>query len=321
MLFTRVTTRALHDNVLQSVYQNQSKLNDLQQQISTGKRVDSTSDDPSAAIDILKANSDLNKTAIYNQNVDYAVSETETTDKILSSVTDTIQRIKELTLQASNATSGPTELESIRSEIEQLSLTLKDAGNTKFGDKYIFAGAAIETVPFEANEATGEMLYNGTPSSGDYKRSVEISKGVEIDVNLSGEDIFGYYKLIPPVLPAVDPTVDGKGLFNTITTLKQELAKDPADYDAIRSKIDGLDSSLDTVINARAKIGGVAMRLDMTKSKLGDDEISYTKVKAAAEDIDMVKVISDLSFQETAYKASLQVSAKIIQPSLLSYMS
>jgi len=321
MLFTRVTTRALNDNVLQSVYQNQSKLNNLQQQISTGKKIDSASDDPTAAIDILKANSDLNKTAIYNQNVDYATSETEAVDKILSSVTDTIQRIKELTVQASNATSGPTELKSINAEIQQLAQTLKDAGNTKFGDKYIFAGAATETVPFTENAATGEMLYNGTPSAGDYKRTVEISKGTTIDVNLSGEDVFGYYKLIPPVFPAVDPTVDGKGLFNTVTTLSQELAKDPADYDAIRSKIDGLDTSLDTVLNARAKIGGVAMRLDMTKSKLGDDEISYTKVKSAAEDIDMVKVISDLSFQETAYKASLQVGAQIIQPSLLNYMS
>lgn len=318
MIFTRMTTSSLNESVLNHLYENQFKLNELQQQIATGKKIDSPSDDPSAAINILTSNSNLDKIDIYNKNIDYAISETDMTDKVLGTVTDTIQRLKELTVQASNFTNGPTELKNINEEVKQIKQTLIDAGNTKFGNKFLFAGVSTETTPFTEDTSTDETLYNGTPSTGDYKRNIEISKNTTIDINLPGDDIFGYYKITDPI--PVPPTVDKQGLLGAVTTLTQELDKDPPDYDAIRATIEDLDNSLNTVLNARAKIGGLATRLEMTKNKLDNDTLNYTKFKSAAEDIDLAKAISDLSFQELTYRASMQVGAKVLQPSLLNYM-
>ena len=77
---------------------------------------------------------------------------------------------------------------------------------------------------------------------------------------------------------------------------------------------------MQTITNTQAQLGGTSNRLDTIKTAIQDDQINLTKIKSGAEDIDMAKTISDLQFQQTALDASLQVSAKIIQPSLLTYM-
>lgn len=306
----------MDDSVIRNLLTNRSKLNELSEQIASGKKINKPSDDPGSAITALTAKTSINKIENYITNIENAQSEIDVVDKALQSAIDINHRAKELAIEASNATTGSEQLAAIKTEIDQLTKQLTDLGNTKFGDKYIFGGTVTETAPFETDE-NGNVRYNGTPSTGTYERKIEISEGVTMAVNLAGESVFGEYYVLTEGTP---PEMAGSGFIQTLKTLSNALGASPVDYDEIRSKIDNLSTDLTTLSTAEANIGGLTSRLTMTKNKLEDNSLTFEKVRSSAEDIDLAKAISDLKFQETALEASLQVSARIIQPSLLNYM-
>jgi len=305
----------MNDNVIQILLNNRTKLNDLQEQIASGKKINTPSDDPSATMNILSDNSTLQQIDNYTNNINYAASEVDTADNALLSAVEIVHKASELTVQAANATSGPTELSAIKAQIDQLISQLKDIGNTKFNSKFLFGGLNTESAPFEAAGVNGdEILYTGTPYSTDgrFERKVEISQGITAVINVAGNQVFGQYSSGPPE--------QKEGLFNTLKELSNELGASPVNYDNIRSKIDVLKGNLSTLLDAQAKLGGVAYKLDATKTRLGDDQITYTKFKSNYEDIDLSKALSDMQFQQTALQASLSASAQVLQKSLLDYI-
>lgn len=314
--YTRVTSTSSNQSIINIIQNNRSKLNQLNEEISSGVKVSKPSDDASATINILNSNVSLNKIDSYLSNISTATSEMDTVDTQLQSVVDIIDRVKVLTTQAANGTNSTTELASVNTEIEQLTESLKGIANTQFGGKYIFGGVNTETAPY-TTPVDGEAQYTGTPQTGNYQRNTEISDNITVTTNLPGDQVFGYYYTDNSTSPA---TVQGQGLFNTLATLSTALQADPVDYSAISGKLDDLDTDLSTVLTASAQVGGTVNRLDMTKSKLENDSVNLQSFKSDNQDIDMASTISNLSYQETALQASLQVSSKMMKTSLLDYM-
>lgn len=312
-MFTRITNRMMNDNVIRNLLTNRSKLNDLQEQISSGKKLRLPSDDPSGAMNVLNFNGSISRTERYVKNIDAGISELEVTDKALLNAIEVVHRAKELTVSASNVTNSASELGAINKEVEQLLEQTVGIANTKFGNKFIFGGLVTEDVPYQLG-VTG-IQYVGTPddpTGKTHERKVEISESVTTGLNLAGDAVFGvYYTGVP---------ANQKGLFETLTTLTQALQATPPDYDAIRGKLDKLDEDLSTLLNAQAVVGGAMNRLEMTKDKLEENLITFTRFKTNIESIDMAKSISDLKFQETALETSLNVSGRVLQPSLLNFL-
>jgi flagellar hook-associated protein 3 FlgL len=319
MPYTRITNGYLSERVVQNLFTNRSKLVDLQTQISSGKRISKPSDDVVASTSLVNANNSLSRIENYLKNVDVAQNEVDTADKVLLSAIDYINEARELTIQAANASSGPQELLAIKAQIDQIVDQMKDIGNTKFGTKYIFGGRTTDAPPFEV-PANGQITYVGSPS-GSHERSVEISDGVNVPVNVDGEEVFGFYYLedddADPMTPDI---VHSQGVIGALRTLSERLGAAIPDKNQIRSSLEDLESSLEGILFAESQIGGVSSRIELTKNNLAGDKINVTKIKSGAEDIDMAKAISDLQFQQTALQASLQISAQVIQPSLLNYI-
>ena len=320
MQYTRITNRYTSESVVNNLLSNRSKLVDLQEQISSGKRISKPSDDVLAGISVVSTNNSLGKIENYLKSIDNAQGEIDTTENALLTTIDSIHKTRELTLQALNDTSGPEELKVINAQIKQIIEQVKDLGNTKYGTKFIFGGLQTEPTPFKS-PTVGQIQYNGS-SSGNYERKIEISDGVTVPINMDGGQVFGeYWTEDDDADPLTPDIIHQSGLLGTLISLSNELGATPADKDVIRQKLANLDTDLQTSLNAQAQMGSLSGRLEMTKTNLQDDQLTLTKIKSGAEDIDMAKTISELQFQQTALQASLQVSAQIIQPSLLNYMS
>lgn len=314
MPYQRITNNYMNDSVLKNLIANRSTLIDLQNKISSGKNIEKCSDNVSNAITVLTSDSSLNKINTYLGNISTASAELETADTAVSSAIDSVSKAKELVVQGLNITAGTDQLNILGSQIDQIINQVKDIGNTKYGTKYIFGGKNTDSPTF-TTPADGQIQYNGSPN-GTGDREVEISDGVTIPVNLSGDSVFGYYY--------EDPNNPGtylqQGLISTLTNLRDELNSANPDKEAIRQNLDNLNGNLATILNAQSTIGGSLTRLDITKTIHENSQISLTQAKSGAQDIDLAKTISDLQAQETALQASLQVSAKIIQPSLMDYL-
>ena len=318
MIYTRLTTKLMSDNIIENLLNNRGKLNQLQEQLSSGKRISTPSEDPTATMNILSDQTILSQNENFTENINNAIAELEVTDKSILTVIDIVHRAKELTVQAANATSGTDQLAAINNSIKQLINQVRDIGNSQYSSKYIFGGLNTENPPFQNVGTTNpEIRYNGTAATGNYQRKTEINQNVTIDMNIPGDEVFGQYYQSAAGPP---PVYTGSGLIKTLVTLSEELGTSPPDYDAIRSKIGNLDTDLSTLLNAQSQIGGTLAILENTKSKLSDDTLTYTKRKSELQDIDLAKTISDIQFQENALQVSLSVGAKVIQSNLLDYL-
>ena len=182
----RISTMQQFNTGLRSILNNQEGTLNTQQQISTGRRVLTPSDDPIASTRILQLQQDISLREQYQSNVDAAKNRLNLEESILEGVTENITRIRELTVNAGNGSMTFEDRTYIAAEIEQRLAALQDLMNTKdASNTYIFSGFKGETIPFE-QRAGGGVIYKGD----DGERSLNISNSTTVQTNDTGKALF-----------------------------------------------------------------------------------------------------------------------------------
>src|SRR3954466_3365375 len=116
----RVTSQMIMDTTLRNIQANQDRIEQLESQITSGTRITKPSDDPIGAARSLSLQDSIAQSQQYQRNIDGAKSWLNATDSTLDSVSQAIQRVRELAVQASNDTLSSTERTAIQSEVSQL---------------------------------------------------------------------------------------------------------------------------------------------------------------------------------------------------------
>lgn len=111
---------------------------------------------------------------------------------------------------------------------------------------------------------------------------------------------------------------------NLFSTIADTLAALNAnDVEALHNLIDVLAADLDRLVAARADAGSRSSRLDLLNERYQDDILTYTSRYTSQVGMDsdaLAKAIIEYSAAENAYTASLQVSSRYLQMSLLDYL-
>ncbi|HQR05002.1 MAG: flagellar hook-associated protein FlgL [Proteobacteria bacterium] len=182
----RISTQMIFDAGLGSMQNQTSALIRTQQQISSGKRILNPADDPVAsaqALDVTQAQS-LNQQ--YQNAQGNAQSILGLADSQLSSVNDLYARIKELTVQAGNASLSDSDRRSIAIELRSRYEELIGLANSTDGTgQYLFSGYQGATQPFAGSVENG-VVYNG--DSG--QRTLSVSASRQLSVSDSGNALF-----------------------------------------------------------------------------------------------------------------------------------
>src|ERR1700741_2933181 len=129
----RVTQQMIMDTTLHNIELNQDRIETLQAQITSASRISNPRDDPIGAARALNLDDSIAQSQQYQRNIDQAKSWLNTTDSTLDAVTQEIQRVRELAVQAANGSYSPTEHTAILSEINQLQQHVLDLSHTKYG--------------------------------------------------------------------------------------------------------------------------------------------------------------------------------------------
>src|SRR5574344_2638768 len=108
----RTTTQMTTNTLINYMQGNMNTYNKLMEEVSSGNRVSVPSDDPIAAIEILKDGVDINKATGYNTNITTAQNEINVTDGSLTSIISGLQKAHDLSVQAANSTYGKSERDS-----------------------------------------------------------------------------------------------------------------------------------------------------------------------------------------------------------------
>ncbi len=182
----RISTTQIFNAGLDAMTRGQSDLMKTQQQLATGQRINSPSDDPSGAVQMLQYREAIDAVEQYQKNADRAEFRLQATEGALDQVGNNMQRIRELVLQANNASQTTESRRSIAVEVEQLLAEVKDIANTRNANgEYIFGGLNSLTRPF-TRDADGGVTFNGDGRT----RSLQISPVRQLSIGESGGDVF-----------------------------------------------------------------------------------------------------------------------------------
>jgi flagellar hook-associated protein 3 FlgL len=272
-------------------------LNNLNEQLSSGKLFQKPSDAPIKVSDSLNYKSILNRNTQYQRNLGQAENWLNSTESALKSGTEVIQRARELTIYASTDSLTSEDRKKIASEVEQLRDELVDISQAKLGDDYIFSGQSIDQKPFDITKTPSYTVdYKGD------KRGItrQFNDGVEMKINLNGEDVF-------------------KDDIEALNELYEDL-EDGKKGEEIGTHLEIMDKSIDNFINLRSQVGAKLNRVKMTESRLTSEELQIRTMKSENEDVDLAEVITELKMEETVYRASLASGSRIMQQSLVDFM-
>jgi flagellar hook-associated protein 3 FlgL len=181
----RLSSTTIFENGVNSMLARQSELAKTQNQISTGRRVLTPSDDPvaaSQALDLTEAKG-INKQ--YSDNAAAVTARLALQETSLSAMTRLLQDVKTLTVQAGDGALNASDLRSIADEIDGRYRELLGLANATDGSgEYLFAGYRTRTTPFEET-APGVVVYLGDEG----RREVAVSASRSIALNDSGSEV------------------------------------------------------------------------------------------------------------------------------------
>lgn len=142
----------LTNSNLNYISKNYDRLSKIQDQINTGKKISRPSDDPVVAMKGMRYRSQLVEVEQFYRNLTEGFTWMDNSDAALEETTQVLNRVRELTVQASSDSYDPVARGNIAKELEQLQQHLVSMANTKVGDNYIFNGTNTDNAPINENQ-------------------------------------------------------------------------------------------------------------------------------------------------------------------------
>jgi flagellar hook-associated protein 3 FlgL len=308
----RVATNTMTNQANRLLQTNQSRLTQLQNIVSSGKKINRPSDNPLSTTQLLQITQTLKQDEQFLKNISSGLSELQSSITALDQATELINRAMELSTQASTFTTSADNMQAIATEFDLLTTQLVQLGNSNLGGRYLFGGMRTAQPPFER---TGDTVgYTGNLTSENNERALEVGPGQTVAVNLTGDEIFGSVTSAgtPPAVTG------GSGLIHTMMLMKQAMVG--GDKAALRSHMDTLTQDQSTVLNAQARLGSINNRLELTYNRLESRNTVLSQQYSDLQEIDLAELISDLRLQEQVTQTSMGVIGRVITPSLLTYL-
>lgn len=292
-MFTRVTAQTRMVNAQQNLQTSAMLLARVQDQASSLKKISVPSDDPTGTADSMRVRAAQSANTQYGRNIDDATGWLDTVDSTLSSTTDILRRVRDLTVQgASDGSLSPAAKEAIATELDGLKTDLLNRANTKYQGRTIFAGnsdAGVAVNPDYSSNSTGTPVL----------RRLDANSTAKVDSD--GAAVFG---------------VGAASVF----ALVDSIASDLRSGTNVGFHLAAVDDAMNAVSTEQSSIG--ARQLQVSRAK--DANVSATGTleaqRSSVEDVDLSQMAITLKQQETTYQAALAITSRTLQPTLMDFL-
>lgn len=210
----RISTSMIFDSGVATMQKKTTDLLRVQQQLASGRRVLSPSDDPVGASQALEVSQAKDLNTQYLDNQKNAKDILAMSEAQMQSADDLLQRVHELTVQLGSPALSDSDRASTAVELRQRFDELVGIANQQDGTgKFIYAGFRGDTQPFSGSVDT-QIVYNGD----DGQRKLQISASRAMSVSDSGNDIFMKVgNASVPFATSTDPLNKGNGTIGKAT--------------------------------------------------------------------------------------------------------
>ena len=259
-----VNTNLFSLNAQRKLAGSQTSLQTSMQRLSSGLRINSAADDAAGLAISQRMTAQVRGMNVAIRNANDGISLAQTADGALSSVSDSLQRMRELAVQSRNSTNSDSDKESLDLEFKQLSSEIgRVLGGTTFNGKAIL-GANAGTLTFQvgANVTTNDSIdITTTDLTADAKITTVTSASIGSASNASA---------IATVITNIDTAIDdinsqratfgaSQNRFNSVVSNLQSSVENQS---AASSRITDADFAAETANMSRAQIlqqAGTAM--------------------------------------------------------------
>lgn len=305
----RLSTAFRYEQSIANLQQRQQDLSTAQMQLTSGKRVNAASDDPTAAARAERALASIARANADQRAVQASRNAMSLAESGLGNAVDLMQTARETIVAAGNGTYSQSEREALTAKLREIRKQMVSVANQPDGGGgYVFGGKGSASAPF--TDTAGVVSFNGTPGQ------VLAASTEEVNLTMNGEAIW------------MNITRDlGGGVtesFSAFTALDNAIADLEAGTNvsgAVTTGLARLDRVLGQFQTARSQAGEMLNRLDGIESRLADSKLASQTEKSNAEDLDMVEAFSQFQNKQTGYEAALQSYASIQKMSLFQYIS
>ncbi len=292
------------DRFLDSLRALNERLERAVRQVSSGKRVQSSSDDPDVVSRLLAARAESARLSQIEANLSRLKTETDAAENALQQAVSLMDRVRSLGTAATGMQQTAETRAGIAGEIGSILERFAGIANTQVDGRYIFSGDADGAPAFAAvdfSQTPPWTPYQGAAAT----RRAEHPTGVLFDVARTADRIF----------TNADPA---KNVMQKVEDLRQALLAN--DGQAIRDSLAPL-ADLSAHLNAELMFyGNVQSQIAEASGAASRMSTRLAAEQSALEDADMTEAIVDLQQARFQQQASLEVKASLPKRSLFDYL-
>jgi flagellar hook-associated protein 3 FlgL len=294
---SRVTHMTVRNSTLGNLQANLQNMAKLQSQLSSGKTINQPSDDPAGASDILRLRAEQRQLAQYTRNADDGEAWLITVDTAITTSLSNLRQARDLAVRSGDGALGLNSRVALAEEIDGLRDSLLKQANTTYVGRSVFAGTA-----------TGEAFAADGTFQGFAGSSVTrtVADGTTVRVDSNGQNVFGN--------GSTDPA-------DSVFALLDELSTTLRAGGDVSDRLGDIDTHLNNMLKELAAVGARENQIDDAQDQISQKSLTAKTRLSAIEDVDLAAAILDMQSQEVAYKGALGAAAKVLQPTLLDFLS
>ena len=299
-MLNRITTGAAARQMNGNLQNSLRGLTQIQNELTTGRRINRMSDGPAEATTSLAQRAQLRQTEQYARNADRSQMWLRSGDVALGAASDQLANARNLVIQARSGATDPASRAAIADQLRQVRESLLATANSQTGGRPIFGGTTAGAVAYDS-----AGVYQGDAGIV----NLQVAPNQSTAVNVTGTTVFG--------TPNTTTPLNGD-VFQLLDALATAVAAN--DQASLANSTGLIDAATARVAQAQVVIGSRSAQMEETQQQNVDATIAFKSSISRLEDVDMAEALISLRSKEAAYQAALQVTARVIQPSLLDFL-
>lgn len=298
----RVSFAIQKETTLLSLNQKQENMMRLSDQISSGVRFSSPSDDPYSWAQSMDVKQGLREYDSILGNISYASGWNKATDSALNHISDFVSEARQAAISAQSPSSAD-HIDALVAQMDEIIKETVSGANAMYGDKYLFSGTETSTVPYTFN--SGTITYNGDSN----RITVRTDRGGagSSDINQTGPEVMDF--------------TSGGTTLNVVTEMwNLREAIRTGDAATITNKLGTLQDAFTSIGKQSTIVGTRLASYDNQTSAINSIKVNEKSTLSDLEDTDLTDAIVTLQQEQTAFQAALQVTGMMKDLHLTNYI-
>lgn len=302
----RISDFFISDRFINNLAYTKSKMNEINENISTGKQLRVPHHDTKNIGMALKYRTMITETEQYIQNADYSFRWLTTVEEHIRQIVEHLNEAKEIAVRGANGTMDALERSVLGENIEEILKSVVSEINSKYDNRYVFSKTQTQTQSLTVSDSDGDGYldtFQGIEDLGlSYEEmSKEVGRDIYENIGYSAKEVF------------VDT-----GVISSLVNLRDALLNN--NETGIRTALDEINSASASLRGIQGAVGEKAQRIQDRKLVLENFKEELQGLSSELEDTDLAEAITQLNNWQVIYQASLQATAQISKLSLVNFI-